>query len=58
LLSFWAGTIGKIIRRLRRSRRHLYKSIILAIEADKKDSAEKLAERIQEQYPKTPICSL
>ena len=31
----------------------LYSQLILAIEADKKDSAEKLAERIQEQYPKT-----
>ncbi|MFA5921918.1 MAG: tetratricopeptide repeat protein [Methylococcaceae bacterium] len=31
----------------------LYSQLILAIGADKKDSAEKLAERIQEQYPKT-----
>ncbi len=31
----------------------LYSQLIQAVEADKKDSAEKLAERIQEQYPKT-----
>ena len=31
----------------------LYSQLIQAIGADKKDSAEKLAERIQEQYPKT-----
>lgn len=31
----------------------LYSQLIQAIEADKKDSAEKLAERIQEHYPKT-----
>ena len=31
----------------------LYSQLIQAIEADKKDSAEKLAERIKEQYPKT-----
>lgn len=31
----------------------LYGQLILAIGADKKDSAEKLAERIREQYPKT-----
>jgi predicted negative regulator of RcsB-dependent stress response len=31
----------------------IYSQLIQAIEADKKDSAEKLAERIQEQYPKT-----
>jgi predicted negative regulator of RcsB-dependent stress response len=31
----------------------LYSQLIQAIGADKKDSAEKLAERIKEQYPKT-----
>jgi predicted negative regulator of RcsB-dependent stress response len=31
----------------------LYSQLIQAIGADKKDSAEKLAERIHEQYPKT-----
>ena len=31
----------------------LYSQLIQAIGAEKKDSAEKLAERIQEQYPKT-----
>ena len=31
----------------------LYSQLIQAIGADKKDSAEKLAERLQEQYPKT-----
>ena len=31
----------------------LYSQLIQAIAADKKDSAEKLAERLQEQYPKT-----
>jgi predicted negative regulator of RcsB-dependent stress response len=31
----------------------LYSQLIQAIGADKKDSAEKLAERIQEQFPKT-----
>ncbi|WP_262963773.1 YfgM family protein [Methylobacter psychrophilus] len=31
----------------------IYSQLIQAIAADKKDSAEKLAERIQEQYPKT-----
>lgn len=31
----------------------LYSQLIQAIEADKKDSAEKLSERIQEHYPKT-----
>lgn len=31
----------------------LYSQLIQAVEADKKDSAEKLADRIQEQYPKT-----
>lgn len=31
----------------------LYSQLIRSIEADKKDSAEKLAERIQEQFPKT-----
>jgi predicted negative regulator of RcsB-dependent stress response len=31
----------------------LYSQLIQAIGADKKDSAEKLAERIQQQYPKT-----
>jgi predicted negative regulator of RcsB-dependent stress response len=31
----------------------IYSQLIQAIEADKKDSAEKLAERLQEQYPKT-----
>jgi len=31
----------------------LYGQLIQAVAADKKDSAEKLAERIQQQYPKT-----
>lgn len=31
----------------------LYSQLILAIETEKKDSAEKLAERIREQHPKT-----
>ena len=31
----------------------LYSQLIQAIAADKKDSSEKLAERLQEQYPKT-----
>lgn len=31
----------------------LYSQLVQAVEADKKDSAEKLAERIQEHYPKT-----
>jgi len=31
----------------------LYSQLIQAIATDKKDSAEKLAERLQEQYPKT-----
>ena len=31
----------------------LYSQLVQAIEADKKDSAEKLAERIKENYPKT-----
>ncbi len=31
----------------------LYSQLVLAIGADQKDSAEKLAERIKEQYPKT-----
>ena len=35
----------------------LYRQLIQAIGADNKESAEKLAERIKEQYPKTPYAA-